>query len=46
LLLPQLTHLGEKESDRTRAAPPLSTEELNRRLDNMLTPIPDMAPPK
>jgi tripartite ATP-independent transporter DctM subunit len=46
LLLPQLTHLGEKESDRSRAAPPLSTEELNRRLDNMLTPIPDMQPPK
>ena len=46
LLIPQLTHLGEKEGDRSRAAPPVSTEELNRRLDNMLTPIPDMEPPK
>jgi tripartite ATP-independent transporter DctM subunit len=46
LLFPQLAHLGENEADRSRAAPPISTEELNRRLDNMLMPIPDLEPPK
>jgi TRAP-type mannitol/chloroaromatic compound transport system permease large subunit len=44
LLFPQLAHLGEKAGDRSRAAPAISTEELNRRLDNMLTPIPDDPP--
>jgi tripartite ATP-independent transporter DctM subunit len=46
LLLPQLAHLGEKESDRTRTAPPVSNEEINKRLEDMLTPLPDMEPPK
>jgi tripartite ATP-independent transporter DctM subunit len=45
LLFPQLVHLGEKESDRVRTSPAISREELNRRLDDMLTPIPDFAPP-
>ena len=46
LLLPQLAHLGEKESDRTRSAPPVSSEEINKRLEDMLTPLPDLEPPK
>jgi TRAP-type mannitol/chloroaromatic compound transport system permease large subunit len=46
LLFPQLAHLGEKESDRTRVTPPVSAEELNRRLEDMLTPIPELVPPK
>jgi len=46
LLLPQLTHLGESESNRSRAAPPVSNEEINRRLNEMLTPLPDLEPPK
>jgi TRAP-type mannitol/chloroaromatic compound transport system permease large subunit len=46
LLFPQLAHLGEKASDRTRVTPPVSAEELNRRLDDMLTPIPELVPPK
>jgi hypothetical protein len=45
LLFPQLAHLGEKESDRVGTSPTISREELNRRLDDMLTPIPDFAPP-
>jgi TRAP-type mannitol/chloroaromatic compound transport system permease large subunit len=45
LLFPQLTRLGQTESDRTRTVPAISTEEMNRRLDDMLTPIPDFAPP-
>jgi tripartite ATP-independent transporter DctM subunit len=44
LAFPQLAHLGEKAGDSSRAAPAVSTEELNRRLDNMLTPIPDDPP--
>jgi TRAP-type mannitol/chloroaromatic compound transport system permease large subunit len=46
LLVPQLAHLGEKPGDRTRVTPTLSSEELNRRMDQMLTPIPDLDPPK
>jgi TRAP-type mannitol/chloroaromatic compound transport system permease large subunit len=46
LLLPQLAHLGEKEGDRTRVSPTLSTEEMNRRMQEMLTPLPDLDPPK
>jgi tripartite ATP-independent transporter DctM subunit len=46
LLFPQLAHLGEKESDRTRATPPVSAQELNRRLEDMLTPIPELVPPQ
>jgi tripartite ATP-independent transporter DctM subunit len=46
LAFPQLAHLGEKESDRTRVAPAISTEELNRRMEQMLTPLPDLDPPK
>jgi len=47
LLFPQLTHLSEKASDRTRVpAAPVSTEEINRRMEDMLTPIPDLDAPK
>lgn len=46
LLFPQLAHVGEKASDRTRVVPTISTEELNRRMQEMLTPIPDLDPPK
>src|SRR5215213_281871 len=46
LLVPQLAHLGQKESDRTRVVPPVSAEEMNRRFDQMLTPIPDLEPLK
>jgi TRAP-type mannitol/chloroaromatic compound transport system permease large subunit len=46
LLFPQLAHLGEKDADRSRAAPPVSTEEINKRLNDMLTPLPDFEPPK
>jgi TRAP-type mannitol/chloroaromatic compound transport system permease large subunit len=44
LLVPQLAHFGEKEVK--REAPTLSTEEINRRMQDMLTPIPDLDPPK
>jgi hypothetical protein len=46
LLVPQLAHLGEKEGDRTRVSPTLSSEEMNRRMQEMLTPLPDLDPPK
>ena len=46
LVFPQLAHLGESQADRTRATPAVSPEELNRRLEDMLTPIPDLEPPK
>jgi TRAP-type mannitol/chloroaromatic compound transport system permease large subunit len=46
LLVPQLTHIGQSEADRTRAAPAVSNEEINKRLEDMLTPIPDIEPPK
>src|SRR5882672_1776876 len=45
LLFPQLTHLGENAADRTRGSgAPVSTDEINRRLQDMLTPIPDDPP--
>jgi TRAP-type mannitol/chloroaromatic compound transport system permease large subunit len=44
LLLPQLAHIGEKETK--RETPNLSTEEINRRMQDMLTPLPDLDPPK
>jgi TRAP-type mannitol/chloroaromatic compound transport system permease large subunit len=51
LLFPQLTHLGENAADRIRGSgPPVSSDEINRRLQDMLTPIPDdppdLGPPK
>jgi tripartite ATP-independent transporter DctM subunit len=46
LLVPKLAHLGENEANRTRVTPKLSTEEMNRRMQDMLTPIPDLEPPK
>jgi tripartite ATP-independent transporter DctM subunit len=44
LLVPQLAHIGEKETK--RETPNLSTEEINRRMQDMLTPIPDLEPMK
>jgi tripartite ATP-independent transporter DctM subunit len=44
LLIPQLAHIGEKEAK--RITPNLSTEEINRRMQDMLTPIPDFEPPR
>ena len=45
LFLPQLTHLGENAADATRApATPLSPQELNRRLEEMLPPPVDLDP--
>jgi tripartite ATP-independent transporter DctM subunit len=45
LLFPQLAHLGENAADRTRGSgPPVSSDEINRRLQDMLTPIPDDPP--
>jgi tripartite ATP-independent transporter DctM subunit len=40
LLVPQLAHFGEKEVK--REVPTLSTEEINRRMQEMLAPIPDL----
>ena len=44
LLVPKLAHIGENEGNRTRVTPALSTEEINRRMQDMLTPIPDALP--
>jgi hypothetical protein len=44
LLIPQLAHVGETETK--RVTPNLSTEEINRRMQDMLTPIPDLELPK
>ena len=42
LAVPQLTHLGEKPGDATRGPEqPLSKEELNRRIEELLPPPPD-----
>jgi tripartite ATP-independent transporter DctM subunit len=49
LFVPALVHVGEKASDRTRALPaPVSTEEVNRRLQDMMPALPDLdlPPPK
>jgi len=46
LIFPQLAHVGEKEADRSRVAPPVSSDEINKRLNDMLTPLPDFEPPK
>ncbi len=50
LLTPQLTHLGEGADDRSRAAPPISNGELEKRFDQMITlpepPPLDIAPTK
>jgi tripartite ATP-independent transporter DctM subunit len=46
LIFPALTHLGEKEGSRTRVTPTISADELNRRMEQMLTPIPELEPPK
>jgi tripartite ATP-independent transporter DctM subunit len=49
LFVPGLVHLGEKASDRTRALQaPVSAEELNRRLQDMMPALPDLdlPPPK
>ena len=45
LLVPKLVHLGENAADSTRApAAPVSNEEINRRLREMLPPPPDIEP--
>jgi tripartite ATP-independent transporter DctM subunit len=46
LTFPQLTRLGQDDSDRTRATPPVSAEEISRRMEQMLAPLPDLEPPK
>jgi tripartite ATP-independent transporter DctM subunit len=49
LVFPQLVHLGEKASDRTRALQaPVSNEEINRRFQDMMPALPDLdlPPPK
>src|SRR5262249_19511387 len=47
LIAPQLTHLGEKSGEATRAPEqPLSKEELNRRLEQLLPPPPDVPDPE
>jgi tripartite ATP-independent transporter DctM subunit len=47
LIAPQLTHLGEKAGEATRAPErPLSKEELNRRIEELLPPPPDLPPPE
>jgi hypothetical protein len=45
LAVPQLTHLGEKAGAGSRAPErALSKEELNRRIEELLPPPPDMPP--
>jgi tripartite ATP-independent transporter DctM subunit len=46
LMFPHLAHVGEKAEDRTRNTAPVSNEEINRRMQDMLTPIPDLELPK
>jgi tripartite ATP-independent transporter DctM subunit len=43
LLAPQLTHIGEGAGDRSRAAPPISGGELEKRFDQMIT-LPEPPP--
>jgi tripartite ATP-independent transporter DctM subunit len=45
LAFPELAHVGEDQSARTRQTAPISPEELNRRLREMLPPMPDLPPP-
>lgn len=46
LIVPQLTHLGEKPGEATRAPErPLSQEELNRRIEQQLPPPPNIPVP-
>ena len=49
LFAPGLVHIGQNAADRTRALPaPVSNEELNRRMRDMLPALPDLdlPPPK
>jgi tripartite ATP-independent transporter DctM subunit len=41
LLLPQLVHVGQSAVDRSRKPPNMSTEEVERRIQQMLAPPPD-----
>jgi TRAP-type mannitol/chloroaromatic compound transport system permease large subunit len=46
LVMPSLVHVAESPESRTRAtAVPLTAEELNRRLGDMLPPVPDLPSP-
>jgi tripartite ATP-independent transporter DctM subunit len=46
LVAPQLTHLGEKAGEASRAPErPMSKEELNRRIEEQLPPPPDISAP-
>jgi tripartite ATP-independent transporter DctM subunit len=44
LLVPQLTHIGESAADLSRKPPPISAEELERKLKEMV-PLPEPLPP-
>ncbi len=50
LMVPRLVHLGERPGDATRGpAKPVSADEINRRLEEMIPqppPMPDLDPPK
>jgi tripartite ATP-independent transporter DctM subunit len=49
LFVPALVHIGENAADRTRALPaPVSNDEINRRMQDMLPALPDLdlPPPK
>ena len=41
LLVPQLVHIGQNDAERSREPPGISSQELNRRLQEMLAPPPD-----
>jgi len=46
LLMPKLVHIGENIAESTRApAAPISNEEIDRRMREMLAPPPDIGPP-
>ena len=46
LVMPSLVHIAESQESRTRATGvPLTAEELNRRLGDMLPPVPDLPSP-
>ena len=46
LLFPQLVHLGENASEASRTpATPMTDQELQRRLRQMLPPPPEFEPP-